>query len=652
MMPVRRLAAALLPPRGDRARGLRRGDRPRLGRALRRERGHVVAPRREPGGRGRRALHLPHGRRHARPWSSPFSARGAVVALRAQARADRPAPTARPSSSSARFALAQGLLGQAAARFRRAAELDPSLVAARDEGLAAVRDAESERAARRGGGGAQARPQRPAFAKAPDVRGAPRPAAPLAARADGLAELAQRVIERDRDPPRDRGLGPRRPPPTSPTGTRSRARRQGGQGREPRPGAAGEGRRPRRLGDRRGEGPRERGGPPPERAPGAGRRAGRRGRSAEEIAKRDAEVVALLAATYLDLADLRAGGAAVRPRPRPRARGRRPRARQHPRARGPRPDRARPRRPASSPAPRPLRPLLGPTVYGSPTATGWPTRRRTRRRGRYGPAPYRTGLHYGGASFIRGWRWAGWAIPDRLVASPRPSFPVPRIAPRPPVRGRVLAIPIGGAGGRLRAPWTDAQPTCGLSGAATFRASGSFGFGTSPRRRASSPACGSPRTRATASAASVAAWWGQDDRVVLVAEDSARARARGRGGAARRLRDGPGLGVAAGLARAARGRGRRGASSSPTSRGKGHGRALLAALVDALVRARRGGAARARARAQRRQRRASSRRSGFTPLDARPRADGRGGPLTMDAVPIRAARRGDVPSLLLLFRAR
>jgi len=83
--------------------------------------------------------------------------------------------------------------------------------------------------------------------------------------------------------------------------------------------------------------------------------------------------------------------------------------------------------------------------------------------------------------------------------------------------------------------------------------------------------------------ASVAAWWGQDDRVVLVMEDSLALVPAGE--------EAPLLGYATGLIsvwppvfRVQHVGEISECFIVPTSRGKGHGRVLLAALVDALVR--------------------------------------------------------------------
>ena len=312
-----------------------------------------------------------------------------------------------------RFALEQGLLGQAAARFRRAAEIDPSLVAARDEGLAAVRDAESERLLV----AAEAELKRGrsdlAFAKAKDVKVRSAPGSALAARADGLAELARRVIERDRirleTEASARAAAADVADRNALEGSVAKADKAVGLAQAQRGKAADpdvsatdaakalENAEDHLLNARR--------------ALAAAR--GVAAERFEEIEKRDVEVVALLAATYLDLADIE------------RVRRRFDRARDLVRAAGvlePSNTRVREVRdlierdlaaPPPPPPPDPYDPFWGPTVYGGfsyetyglPYVTPYATPYR-----RYGPAPYRTGLHYGGASFIRGWRMGGMGI--------------------------------------------------------------------------------------------------------------------------------------------------------------------------------------------------------------------------------------------------
>jgi tetratricopeptide (TPR) repeat protein len=93
------------------------------------------------------------------------------------------------------FALEQRLLPEAASRFRKAAEGDPTLSARRDEGLAAIARVEMERLLaaaendlRRGRFDAGSE-------KASRVRAAAEPGSDLATRAQGLLDLARRVEE-------------------------------------------------------------------------------------------------------------------------------------------------------------------------------------------------------------------------------------------------------------------------------------------------------------------------------------------------------------------------------------------------------------------------------------------------------------------------
>ena len=99
----------------------------------------------------------------------------------------------------AKVALARGLLPAAAARFRRAAQVDPSLAGERDLGLAAVQDAETaailaeaETEVRRGRNDLALDKARRAVERT--VEGSP-----LRARALGIVDLAGRLADRDRE---------------------------------------------------------------------------------------------------------------------------------------------------------------------------------------------------------------------------------------------------------------------------------------------------------------------------------------------------------------------------------------------------------------------------------------------------------------------
>jgi hypothetical protein len=99
----------------------------------------------------------------------------------------------------ARVALARGLLPAAAARFRRAAQVDPSLAGERDLGLAAVQDAETaelladaEREVRRGRNDLAVEKARRAAVRAPE-------GSALRLKAEGIVDLAGRLADRDRE---------------------------------------------------------------------------------------------------------------------------------------------------------------------------------------------------------------------------------------------------------------------------------------------------------------------------------------------------------------------------------------------------------------------------------------------------------------------
>ena len=99
----------------------------------------------------------------------------------------------------ARLALSRGLLPEAAARFRRAAAIDPTLAGDRDAGLASIVDAETEtllksaeQDVRRGRTDLAAPKAKVAFSRAI-------PGSPLALRAESLLDLSLRLADRDRE---------------------------------------------------------------------------------------------------------------------------------------------------------------------------------------------------------------------------------------------------------------------------------------------------------------------------------------------------------------------------------------------------------------------------------------------------------------------
>ena len=110
-----------------------------------------------------------------------------------------PAKDAQAQLRVAKVALARGLLPAAAARFKRAAQLDPALAGERDLGLAAIQDAETaalladaEREVRRGRNDLAVEKARRAAARSPE-------GSPLRAKAEGILDLAGRLADRDRE---------------------------------------------------------------------------------------------------------------------------------------------------------------------------------------------------------------------------------------------------------------------------------------------------------------------------------------------------------------------------------------------------------------------------------------------------------------------
>ena len=98
----------------------------------------------------------------------------------------------------ARFALDRGLLADASYRFRRAAQMDPLLDPERDAGLAAVARAEAERVLSEAENDLRRGRSDLALTKTKDVLKRVPPDSDLAAKANGLADLAGKVIDRDR----------------------------------------------------------------------------------------------------------------------------------------------------------------------------------------------------------------------------------------------------------------------------------------------------------------------------------------------------------------------------------------------------------------------------------------------------------------------
>ncbi|MCC7139673.1 MAG: hypothetical protein IT460_14715 [Planctomycetes bacterium] len=109
-----------------------------------------------------------------------------------------PGGDARGQLDLARFALARGLPVEAERRFRRAADLDPALAPDRDAGLAAIRLAQGEKALAAAEADLTRGRADLALARAGAVAKDAPAASPLAARAVALAELAARVADRDR----------------------------------------------------------------------------------------------------------------------------------------------------------------------------------------------------------------------------------------------------------------------------------------------------------------------------------------------------------------------------------------------------------------------------------------------------------------------
>lgn len=99
----------------------------------------------------------------------------------------------------ARVALSRGLLPEAAARFRRAALLDPALAPARDEGLAAIGDAETDALLKSAEQDVRLGRTDLAGPKAKEAAARAKPGSPLALRAAGILDLATRLADRDRE---------------------------------------------------------------------------------------------------------------------------------------------------------------------------------------------------------------------------------------------------------------------------------------------------------------------------------------------------------------------------------------------------------------------------------------------------------------------
>jgi|GEM_PF-6977867 len=98
----------------------------------------------------------------------------------------------------AQFARDRGLLGEAEARYRRAATLDPALVAERDAGLLAVRTQRAEAALLVAEAEVKRGRSDLALPRIDEVLTDAPVGSPLAERAAGLRTLAAKVVERDR----------------------------------------------------------------------------------------------------------------------------------------------------------------------------------------------------------------------------------------------------------------------------------------------------------------------------------------------------------------------------------------------------------------------------------------------------------------------
>jgi tetratricopeptide (TPR) repeat protein len=98
----------------------------------------------------------------------------------------------------ARLALSRGLYARATASFRRAAELDPALAGERDAGIVAIRDDLAKRALVEAEADMKRGRSDMALEKARAVAVGRAADDPIAVRARGVAELAERLVERER----------------------------------------------------------------------------------------------------------------------------------------------------------------------------------------------------------------------------------------------------------------------------------------------------------------------------------------------------------------------------------------------------------------------------------------------------------------------
>ena len=99
----------------------------------------------------------------------------------------------------ARFALARGLLAEAATRFRRAATIDPALAKDRDEGLASIADAETEIVLKSAEQSVRMGRNDLAAPKAREALSRAAVGSPLALRAAGILDLSLRLADHDRE---------------------------------------------------------------------------------------------------------------------------------------------------------------------------------------------------------------------------------------------------------------------------------------------------------------------------------------------------------------------------------------------------------------------------------------------------------------------